>query len=118
MTYSEKLKSPKWQKKRLEILNRDNFQCKFCGDIDNPLHVHHISYCEKDPWDINNDLLLTLCESCHKHETDDIKNRSALLIKTLKDHGFVSVDFEFLSMIVEDKGISVLKNFMNSHIKF
>jgi 5-methylcytosine-specific restriction endonuclease McrA len=31
-TYSELLKSPKWQKKRLEIMSRDKFTCKKCGD--------------------------------------------------------------------------------------
>jgi len=28
LTYSEKLKDPRWQKKRLEILSRDNFTCE------------------------------------------------------------------------------------------
>ena len=32
MGYSEKLKDPRWQKKRLEILERDNFRCQYCGD--------------------------------------------------------------------------------------
>lgn len=43
--YSEKLKDPRWQKKRLEILNRDEFACRFCGDNKSTLNVHHISYC-------------------------------------------------------------------------
>ena len=32
MNYSEQLKSPKWQKKRLEIMQRDKFTCQLCGD--------------------------------------------------------------------------------------
>ena len=51
-TYSDKLKSPKWQKKRLEILQRDNFTCFNCGDTERTLHVHHESYIKgKEPWD-------------------------------------------------------------------
>jgi len=29
-TYAEKLKHPLWQRKRLEILNRDGFKCAQC----------------------------------------------------------------------------------------
>ena len=44
MAYSEKLKNPKWQKKRLEILNRDNFTCIKCGDKETTLQIHHFKY--------------------------------------------------------------------------
>lgn len=64
-SYSDKLKSPKWQKKRLEIMRRDKFTCKKCGDTETSLHVHHLQYCEDDPWLIDNKLLVTLCEDCH-----------------------------------------------------
>lgn len=66
MTYSEKLKDPKWQKKRLEVLNRDEWKCKFCSDKETTLHVHHISYKNVDPWEYDNDNFLTLCEHCHQ----------------------------------------------------
>jgi 5-methylcytosine-specific restriction endonuclease McrA len=67
MTYKEKLQSPKWQKKRLEILQRDNFQCVECGDTESQLHVHHIMYKKGlDPWDYENELLNTLCSTCHE----------------------------------------------------
>lgn len=49
-TYSEKLKSPKWQKKRLEILQRDEFTCQHFNDKENTLHVHHIAY-SGNPWE-------------------------------------------------------------------
>lgn len=29
-TYKENLKNPKWQKKRLKILKRDDFKCRCC----------------------------------------------------------------------------------------
>lgn len=70
--YSEKLKNPFWQKKRLEILQRDEFKCISCGDNESSLSVHHVIYEKnKEIWDYDNILLRTLCESCH----NDIHNR-------------------------------------------
>jgi hypothetical protein len=65
-SYSSKLKDPRWQKKRLKILERDNFTCQDCRSADSELHVHHLVYmARRDPWDYGDDLLRTLCESCH-----------------------------------------------------
>jgi len=74
-TYAEKLKNPRWQKMRLLILNRDKFRCKFCGNKEKTLNVHHIYYKKDcDPWDYPETLLITLCEDCHKTINDiDIK---------------------------------------------
>jgi hypothetical protein len=67
MNYSEQLKSPKWQKKRLEIMQRDNFTCQLCGDKETTLNVHHIVYINnKKCWEYKNKDLITLCEHCHK----------------------------------------------------
>lgn len=66
-SYSELLKDPRWQKKRLEILNRDKFECRCCGRDDKTLQVHHIIYeTGRKPWEYNNDDLITLCEFCHE----------------------------------------------------
>lgn len=66
MTYSEKLKDPNWQRKRLEILQRDNFRCRACESKTKTLHVHHSYYIKnRDPWDYDDNVLLTLCEDCH-----------------------------------------------------
>ena len=66
MNYSEKLKDPRWQKKRLEILERDGWKCMACGEKDKTLHVHHIFYLKDlDPWDIPDGLLITFCKDCH-----------------------------------------------------
>ena len=67
--YSEKLLSPNWQKKRLEIFNRDGFTCQNCGNKEQTLHVHHKTYeYGKDPWDYLNDNFVTLCSDCHEYE--------------------------------------------------
>ena len=67
MTYSEKLKDPRWQRKRLEIMERDNFQCRFCDDNEKTLNVHH-GYYEKglDPWEYKENTLYTICIECHE----------------------------------------------------
>src|SRR5579863_2580409 len=68
--YSEKLKDPRWQKKRLLIFERDNFTCQDCGSTKKPLNVHHLRYVAgKNPWEYNDDDLETLCEECHKVRT-------------------------------------------------
>lgn len=66
-TYSEKYKSPQWQKKRLEIMSRDEFHCMICGCEDSTLAVHHSYYVSgRDPWQYPDWSLRTLCESCHR----------------------------------------------------
>jgi hypothetical protein len=68
-SYSEKLKDPRWQKKRLEILQRDNWACTSCGGTKVTLHVHHKYYTYgKEPWEYGNEVLITLCEHCHEAE--------------------------------------------------
>jgi len=67
--YAQKLKDPRWQRKRLEILNRDFFACMRCFSETKTLHVHHRLYNKSaEPWDYDNDVLVTLCEDCHQEE--------------------------------------------------
>ncbi len=69
MEYSEILKSPNWQRKRLYILERDSWKCRFCGNDSNQLHIHHTIYLpDKHPWDYPDEYLLTLCSACHIDE--------------------------------------------------
>ena len=66
MTYAEKLRDPRWQKRRLEIMKRDDFMCRNCGDTEKTLNVDHKVYVKgRDPWDYQDDDLQTLCEDCH-----------------------------------------------------
>ncbi len=67
MTYAEKLKDPRWQRKRLDILNRDDFTCRICNDTKSTLHVHHEKYFKNtEPWDYHDDNFKTLCNTCHE----------------------------------------------------
>lgn len=91
--YSEKLRDPRWQKKRLEILQRDEWKCQACGDKEAPLHIHHIFYdIGKDPWDYKNRHLITLCEDCHESERTEFYENSKELISAMKYCGFMSSD--------------------------
>lgn len=75
MAYGIKLRDPRWQKKRLQVLDRAQWRCEACGDTESTLHVHHKPYFKgRDPWEYDNDQLAVLCESCHEftHETPDV----------------------------------------------
>lgn len=64
-SYSEKLKHPNWQKKRLSILNRDNFTCQLCQDTETELQIHHTQYTASEPYLEPDENLITLCKHCH-----------------------------------------------------
>lgn len=66
-SYAEKLKDPRWQKKRLEVLERDEWKCVYCGAEDKTLHVHHVIYLTKRaPWEYHHSFLQTVCVDCHE----------------------------------------------------
>ena len=82
--YSDKLKDPRWQKKRLEILQRDSFACQKCYDDESTLNVHHKLYLPNiDPWDYPDELLITLCENCHENELLNTSNVDKGIIEIL-----------------------------------
>lgn len=71
-SYGALLFRPEWKIKREEILKRDLGSCVICNSSDS-LQIHHRQYhfvVEKKqfklPWEYSGDLLITLCESCHR----------------------------------------------------
>jgi hypothetical protein len=79
-TYFKKLRDPRWQKLRLEIMQRDDFTCQLCESKQKTLHVHHGYYestCE--PWEYNINSLTTLCESCHV-EAESIRKNIQMIV--------------------------------------
>lgn len=89
-TYSEKLKDPRWQRKRLEIMERDSFKCVKCGSDKTELQVHHKTYKSgAEPWEYPDDNFETMCVNCHKlnhhkvriTENDGIINPEDLILK-------------------------------------
>lgn len=74
-TYFEKLRDPRWQKKRLEIMQRAGFACESCGDNESTLNVHH-GYYERglEPWEYKSNTLWCLCEGCHLNIQDMLRD--------------------------------------------
>ena len=84
-SYLEKLKDPRWQKKRLEIFQRDEWRCQKCFDTTETLVVHHRLYLPNhEPWEYSNELLTTLCQSCHDEETHSMSSALQELNKEIK----------------------------------
>lgn len=77
-SYAEMLRNPLWQKKRLEIMQRDDFTCQHCGCKGRELQVHHRVYHKgAKPWEYDDSELITLCNQCHEVETE-VKNQHYL----------------------------------------
>ena len=116
-TYAEKLKDPRWQKKRLEILERDNWSCRYCGDDTSTLYAHHIIYFSgTEPWDYDCKNIITLCDKCHTFEHEQQANGDAMRL-TLHDTGIPqTIGACFLSFIVEKHGRDKFKDFMKSEL--
>ena len=86
MTYAEKLRNPKWQKKRLKIMERDGWQCVICGDKERNLQVHHLVYSRHtEPWGYADGVYQTLCEKCHEERQELVDKLVDALRISLKD---------------------------------
>ena len=119
MEYKEKLKDPRWQKKRLEILKRDNWCCQSCFDPSSMLIVHHLKYIfGKEPWDYPNETLLTLCESCHLAEHELKEQFIEVLIEQIKNKGFLSNSIREIAIGISDLNMIYPEDVMASIIKF
>jgi hypothetical protein len=103
--YSKKLRDPRWQKKRLQIMERDDFRCQVCFDDEVTLNVHHGFYKKvNEPWDYPDSSLVTLCEDCHQVETETAYSEKQMLVEVLSIVGFLASDFNNLgSSIYEAK---------------
>lgn len=122
MTYGDKLKDPRWQKKRLEVLQRDDFTCKLCGDKTQTLHIHHHLY-EKgyEPWDYPLSILETYCHYCHavveffkKHDPEVLVCKTSLIVT----HGDNSKSFYLVCMHKSSACLCVVKYFSAKEIEF
>jgi 5-methylcytosine-specific restriction endonuclease McrA len=96
MKYATQLKDPRWQKKRLEIMERDKFKCVLCDSGDKTLHIHHYGY-EKNlkPWEYSNDRLATLCEDCH-NERQQLENSMILSLRVFNNEVLASILDDFI----------------------
>lgn len=83
LTYSEQLRHPLWQRKRLEVLEGAGWMCQTCCATDQTLHVHHKRYVKgRMAWEYPALELAALCETCHQEAhfySDSIANLLATL---------------------------------------
>lgn len=70
-SYARKLSDPRWQRRRLEILQLDEWKCVYCRASDQELHLHHVVYrYRSEPCEYSDDELFTLCWKCHEDITE------------------------------------------------
>lgn len=66
MTYKEKLRDPRWLKKREQLLLRRGEKCQSCQSSKH-LTIHHGYYRPQGaPWNYEDDTLWVLCWTCHE----------------------------------------------------
>ena len=112
MTYRQLLKDPRWQRRRLEIMQRDAWRCTTCQDGSRKLNVHHVRYERgRQPWEYPGDDLRTLCEACHQKEHgrgDEVARRRAMALigEALKR---AAADPECAIAPVADRAINLLE---------
>lgn len=103
MDYKEQIKTPKWQKRRLEIMQRDDFTCQICGAKDKTLHVHHTTYIQgRSIWEYPDKMLITLCEDCHEIE-HKLNTFIPDWIKQLKEDGITATELMCMFMKIHEK---------------
>lgn len=74
MTYAEKLRDPRWQRRKSEVQRKADFTCEDCGSKTATLEVHHCLYIiGREPWEYDDDLLMLVCRECHprRQELED-----------------------------------------------
>ena len=107
-SYSDQYQDPRWQKKRLEVMERHGWKCQQCGTETKQLHVHHITYEDgKSVWEYDNVNFLCLCEQCHKtyHLCVDIFRRLLASCISFPNDGIPEV--AILTTMIEDAEILV-----------
>lgn len=100
MTYAEKLKDPRWQKKRLEVLESAGWKCEYCGRDDLELHVHHLKY-TGEPWEAPMEDLEALCVIHH-----GMRTRNLLALVFLETRASLISEFFKALEAISEKGCS------------
>lgn len=80
MSYSDDLRDPRWQRKRLEVMQREDFRCQDCKDATTTLNVHHTYYKRgHKPWEYPSASLRCLCERCHAGVTSTVAEMQQII---------------------------------------
>jgi hypothetical protein len=114
-TYQRLLQHPNWQKKRVEILKRDDFTCQDCGKTNIELHVHHLKYNDKEPWTVPNEWLVTLCDTCHTAEHAFRCTFESELLNALKENTFITKNVFTIIRAISEKQIVPQCPYIRNH---
>lgn len=117
--YAQKLKDPRWQKVRLQVMQRDCFSCSLCGDEESTLFVHHGFYQYGiEPWEYPLESLHTLCESCHK-TADETREETKVRIgqMSMEAQEYLLGVIESLDRLNYGDFLNILLLFMNKRIQ-
>lgn len=80
MEYKDQLKDPRWQRKRLEIMQRDGFRCLVCDSGKLELNVHHLYYLPNTMiWEYDNEGLVTVCKDHHNQLHKDLPKLAGII---------------------------------------
>lgn len=100
--YKSQYMHPKWQKRRLEMLESAEYKCQSCEDTEKTLHVHHKRYIKgRDVWDYADSDLNVLCETCHQleHSTRDNLNEILARLESYQTSDLTCLLVGFLNYI-------------------
>lgn len=101
-TYASKLKDPRWQKRRLELLQAADWTCKECHSKSDTLHVHHGYYKRNtEPWDYPDEVMHVVCEACHQEMQEFLEQLHREIAEFGKFDLFITT--ELLSLLRGDK---------------
>jgi 5-methylcytosine-specific restriction endonuclease McrA len=115
MSYAELLRDPRWQRRRLEIMNRAGFACERCHSKSTTLNVHHVHYIRgRKPWEYDDSELRCLCEPCHKatHGIRPVASRPTRKLspeETALREKIADVDRRLVAAEPEDKDAIILE---------
>jgi len=87
MTYAEQLDHPLWKMRKNRVLAANNCCCQHCGRQDAQMQVHHVHYKKgRMAWEYPEEMLMCLCEWCHKRwheEHGKAQNALAMALKRI-----------------------------------
>jgi hypothetical protein len=115
MSYAELLCDPRWQRRRLEIMNLAGFACERCHSKSTTLNVHHVQYVRgRMPWEYEDSELRCLCEPCHK-DTHGIPRVASRPVRKMSPEEralcekMADVDRRLVAATPEDKDAIILE---------
>lgn len=128
MLYADQLKSPLWQKKRLEIFERDKYTCQICLDTQTQLHVHHTSYnktYQTLAWEYPQYIYKTLCSDCHsaisihiKEFGDDKEFNCLKLYRNGNKLFFVYTNGRLIINVNDEENVKLSENTITEVVQF